>query len=399
VSSRLDLRVVVVGGSLGGLTAGLLLRDLGAEVDVYERSRNFLEGLGAGIVLHPASVRYVAERSDRQVAELSSRATRLRYLNRDGTVAQEAPCRYRFTSYRTLYRILLDRFDGRCYHLGRPVTGFEADDDGVTVTVADREVTRCDLLVCADGIHSTARQVLLPEVLPDFAGYVGWRGTVSEAGCPELLTTLRDAITYFVMPHSHILAYPIPGAADSSEGGRTLTNWVWYRNVPAGPELDDLLTDRKGNARSVSLAPGTVKGRHVARLREAATELLPPALATMVRHTADPFVQAVFDIDVPRMAFGRVCLMGDAAFALRPHAAAGTAKAAADAWALADALVAADGDVVPALEQWERGQLPLGRRVLERTREAGERSQVRNAWPVGAPLPFGLHATGDSELA
>jgi 2,6-dihydroxypyridine 3-monooxygenase len=160
----------VVGGSLGGLTAGLLLRDLGAEVDVYERSRTLFEGLGAGIVLHPATVRYVAERTDHELSELSSRASR------------------------------------------------------------------------------------------------------------------------------------IPAALDSSAGGRALTNWVWYRNVPPGPELDGLLTDRDGNLHSVSLAPGAVQDRHVERLRAAATELLPPTLAAMVRHTADPFVQAVFDIEVPRMA-------------------------------------------------------------------------------------------------
>jgi 2-polyprenyl-6-methoxyphenol hydroxylase-like FAD-dependent oxidoreductase len=64
-----------------------------------------------------------------------------------------------------------------------------------------------------------------------------------------------------------------------------------------------------------------------------------------VTATSEPFVQAVFDIEVPRMAFGRVCLLGDAAFALRPHIAAGTAKAAADGWALAQALDEARGDV------------------------------------------------------
>ena len=79
--------------------------------------------------------------------------------------------------------------------------------------------------------------------------------------------------------------------------------------------------------------------------------------------------------------------------------AAGTAKAAADAWALGEALRAAGGDVPEALARWERRQLALGRRAFRRTRDAGERSQFQNAWPVGAPLPFGLYETGDSELA
>jgi len=399
VSLDLGLRAVVVGGSLGGLTAALVLRDLGVDVDVYERSGKPLEGLGAGIVLHPATVRYVAERTEHDVTELSSRATRLRYLEGDGSVAREAPCRYRFTSYRTLYRALLDCFDRRRYHLASPVRGFDCDGDVVSVRMDDGHVTRCDLLVCADGIHSTARRLLLPAVEPRFSGYVGWRGTVAESSRPEVLATLRDAITYFVMPFSHILAYPIPTASGSSPDGMVLTNWVWYRNVAAGPDLDELLTDRDGKTHAVSLPPGLVRERHVKALQEDATEVLPPQLATMVRHTVDPFVQAVFDIEVPRMAFGRVCLIGDAAFALRPHVAAGTAKAAADAWALGEALRAAGGDVPEALARWERRQLALGRRAFRRTRDAGERSQFQNAWPVGAPLPFGLYETGDSELA
>jgi 2-polyprenyl-6-methoxyphenol hydroxylase-like FAD-dependent oxidoreductase len=78
------------------------------------------------------------------------------------------------------------------------------------------------------------------------------------------------------------------------------------------------------------------------------------------------------------MAFGRVCLTGDAAFALRPHAAAGTAKAAADAWALAEALAATHGDVEAALPRWERRQLAVGRAVLERTRRNGDKSQFED---------------------
>jgi 2,6-dihydroxypyridine 3-monooxygenase len=94
------------------------------------------------------------------------------------------------------------------------------------------------------------------------------------------------------------------------------------------------------------------------------------------------------------MAFGRVCLIGDAAFAVRPHAAAGTAKAASDAWALADALSEND-DVPAALAKWESGQLDVGQRLLDRTRQIGRRSQVDGTWVAGDPeLIFGLHGPG-----
>ena len=200
------------------------------------------------------------------------------------------------------------------------------------------------------------------------------------------------------MDRSHFLTYPIPGADGSVQEGSRFTNWLWYRNVAEGPELDALMTDRGGVRRPVSLAPGTVTQRNLDELRAAGAALLPPPLHELVAATPEPFLQVVFDIEVPRMAFGRACLIGDAAFALRPHAAVGSAKAAEDAWRLGEAMRAAGGEVAAALERWEPGALELGRGALERTRRAGERAQHTNDWRVGEPLPWGLYATGDSAL-
>jgi 2,6-dihydroxypyridine 3-monooxygenase len=94
------------------------------------------------------------------------------------------------------------------------------------------------------------------------------------------------------------------------------------------------------------------------------------------------------------MAFGRVCLIGDAAWVVRPHAAAGTAKASADGWELAGALAASD-DVPGALAAWEPRQLALGRQLLDRTRRIGARSQLDCNWVPGDPeLIFGLRGPG-----
>ena len=98
------------------------------------------------------------------------------------------------------------------------------------------------------------------------------------------------------------------------------------------------------------------------------------------------------------MAFGRRVLIGDAAFALRPHVAAGTAKAADDAWNLAGMLAKFPDDIDHALGEWERGQLALGRAVTARSRDAGVRSQFDSTWQLGEPLPFGLYESGDSLL-
>jgi len=117
--------------------------------------------------------------------------------------------------------------------------GFDQDAEGVDLRFASGRAERCDLLVCANGISSTGRKRLLPEVEPRYAGYVGWRGTVSEAELSaETVAAFRDAITYGVVEHGHILAYPIPDVCAVERSARLL-NFVWYRNVAAGPELDE----------------------------------------------------------------------------------------------------------------------------------------------------------------
>ena len=392
-------RVLVAGGSLGGLTAAHVLTDLGCDVEVLERSPVPLTGRGAGIVLHPSTVRWWLEHDVRPLAEMSAAMRRLRYLDAEGAVAHEQACRYRVSSFDALYRDLSGRFDPARHRRGSEVADFEIDDGGVTVALADGATERCDLLVGADGIGSRARQVLLPEVEPRYAGYVAWRGTVVEQDLSAAAgEALLGAIVYHLVPHGHFLAYPIPNVDGSVEPGRRLTNWLWYRNVAEGEDLDALMTDRGGVRRPVSLAPGAVAPSRLEELRAAAAAELPPPVAELVAVTAEPFVQVVFDIEVPRMAFGRACLLGDAAFALRPHAAVGSAKAAEDAWRLGEALRGSGLDVAAALARWEPGQLALGRGALARTRRAGERAQHTGEWRVGEPLPWGLYEVGDSAL-
>jgi 2,6-dihydroxypyridine 3-monooxygenase len=157
------------------------------------------------------------------------------------------------------------------------------------------------------------------------------------------------------------------------------------------------MTDGDGVRHDLSLPPGAVQPRHVQELREAARRL-PPAICEVVHGAEEPFIQPIVDVEVAAMAFGRVCLLGDAAFVARPHAAAGTAKAAADAWALHDALERSGWDIPAALADWERRQLSLGSSLLQRVREMGDSAQFGAGWrPADPGLRFGLERPGDSE--
>jgi 2,6-dihydroxypyridine 3-monooxygenase len=99
-------RVLVAGGSIGGLTAAHVLAGAGCDVCVLERSPVPLVGRGAGIVLHPSTVRWWRERDVRPLDELGPAMRRLRYLDDRGAVAHEQECRYRVTSFDALYRDL-----------------------------------------------------------------------------------------------------------------------------------------------------------------------------------------------------------------------------------------------------------------------------------------------------
>ena len=274
------MNVAVVGGSLGGLTAALVLRDAGCSVSVYERSQAELSGLGAGIVVQEATVRYLVERLGLSLDAISVPSRTLQYLGPDGAVTFQRASPYRFTAWNTVYRALAGALGGDAYHRGHALVGFDQDPEGVDLRFANGAAARVDMLVCVDGVASTARRRLLPHVEPVYSGYVGWRGTVTESLLsPETFAVLGDAITYGLVEHSHVVAYQIPSVDGGLGQGERLVNFVWYRNVAEGAELDELMTDRDGLPRPLSLHPGMVQERRVAAIRRTARDVLPGPLA------------------------------------------------------------------------------------------------------------------------
>ena len=121
-------RVAVTGGSVGGLTAALVLRDAGCDVTVFERSSAALQARGAGIATLEATLRYLTERGGRPVADVCSATNWIRFLRADGSVRHEQRHRYLFSSWNTIYRSLLGLFDLQatqgpaleCYRSGIP---------------------------------------------------------------------------------------------------------------------------------------------------------------------------------------------------------------------------------------------------------------------------------------
>jgi 2-polyprenyl-6-methoxyphenol hydroxylase-like FAD-dependent oxidoreductase len=354
-----DFRVVVAGGSLGGLCAGVALRGQGAKVDIYERHAGQMENRGAGIVVQQELTRLLQRHGAPPLPTTSCRGRR--YLDPDGGNGQMQSMPQHFTSWEAIYLTLRAAFPDAQYHTGAALEGFEDKNETVRADIAGLRQITADLLICADGAQSETRRRLLPQVQPHYAGYIAWRGTVDEAlAPPDLVTFFDDTFTFSeARSGGHILVYFIPGArADTSEGRRQL-NWVWYV-AASDDELEQFLTDRQGVLHHSSLPLGGATEESIAALRARARREVHPRMAALIEATEQPFIQKIVDIVVPRTVFGRVCLLGDAAFVVRPHTAGATAKAATDATLLADTLQDAKGDIKKALLSFQSAQLRYG---------------------------------------
>jgi 2-polyprenyl-6-methoxyphenol hydroxylase-like FAD-dependent oxidoreductase len=369
------LEVIVAGGSIAGLCAGIALRGIGCNVEIHERTLGAMTSRGAGIVAQPQLLRLVRDAGAPELPTTSCRYRR-HLLPDDGDDVTRTERPLQFTSWYAIHRTLKSAFPADRYHSGSSLIGFDQTAGFVLAHFAEGGEIRADLLVCADGSRSEMRRRLAPEAEPSYAGYVAWRGTIEEKHAPAELVRFFDQSFTICEARSggHILCYFIPGAAAATEDGARHLNWVWYVRVSDGPELEWLLTDKNGVLREASVSAGMVPTERVAEVHALAARELHPRFVELVQQTHDPFIQAIIDVTVPRMALGRVCLVGDAAFVLRPHPAAATAKAAADAMALAAALKSHPDEPAAALREWDARQFDYGSSLAKLATTVGKRS-------------------------
>jgi 2-polyprenyl-6-methoxyphenol hydroxylase-like FAD-dependent oxidoreductase len=362
-------RALITGGSMSGLLAALLLRRAGWDVAVFERVESELAGRGAGIVAQPDLIATL-RRLGIDPTPLGVEITTRKILESSGRLAGEFACPQVLTAWERVYRVLRDAFPQERYHRGRGVRAFEQDERSVVVHFADGGTAEGELLVGADGLRSTIRAQCLPELAPLYAGYVAWRALIPEAAFPPAIHgELFNYMTFCLPPGEQCLGYPVAGPDNDLRPGHRRYNVVWYRPADENGELQHLLTDESGATHTISIPPPLIRRDAIAHMRAAAERLLAPQFREVVRMIDEPILQPIYDLETPRMAFGRVAIIGDAAFVARPHVAAGVAKAADDAAALAAALE--QDEVAPALRRFETARLPVGRRIIERARHLG----------------------------
>jgi 2-polyprenyl-6-methoxyphenol hydroxylase-like FAD-dependent oxidoreductase len=362
-------RAIAIGGSMSGLFAAAFLRRIGWDVDVYERSGVELVGRGAGITTHPELLEALTE-SGAGLDDLGVAVEKRIAIDRKGRIIAEKQLPQILTSWDRLQRLLRGTIDESRYHLGHDFAHVDQDGSEVVVRFANGVVARAEILIGGDGVRSSVRAQVAPEVQPIYAGYYIWRGAPSESALSEAtLKTIFPYFTFFLPERQQIIGYPIAGLDNDLRPGKRRYNFIWYR-VGDARELKAMCVDEHGHQHDYSVPPPLIRKDLVAALRAEAETELPPAFCDALRAIERPFFTPIYDFCAPRMVYGRVALLGDAASTARPHMGFGVAKAGDDARALAAALRDFD-DVDTALAQYDKARRATSEQIMLHGRKLG----------------------------
>jgi 2-polyprenyl-6-methoxyphenol hydroxylase-like FAD-dependent oxidoreductase len=363
-------RAIVIGGSMSGLFTALYLRRRGWEVTVYERSAGALTGRGAGIMTHPELRDALTDLGLDTVQAFGVPVPGRLVLDPAGAVIARRELPQVATSWNRLFEMLGGKLGAGAYRAGKDLQRVSQDGGSATAHFADGSSDTAELVVGADGFRSAVRGQLLPHAQPAYAGYVAWRGLIDEAAALPLLShAVFDRLSFALPPGEQFLGYPVAGPGNDLREGHRSWNIVWYRPADEAANLPRLLTDEGGRRHDVSIPPPLIARTVVGEMRAAAEQLLPPQFKAVMRLIELPFLQPIYDLESSRMAFGRIALVGDAAFVIRPHVGGGVAKAADDAAALAHALET--GDVDAGLRAYEAERIGVGRHFVAQARRLG----------------------------
>jgi 2-polyprenyl-6-methoxyphenol hydroxylase-like FAD-dependent oxidoreductase len=363
------MKVIIIGGGIGGLTAALMLHARGIDCELYEQGETVRE-LGVGINTLPHAIKELAELGLlSRLDAVGIRTYELIYTNRFGQEIWREPrgtdAGYEYPQFSihrgrlqgVIYQAVRSRLGESRIHTGHRLGGFTQHDGGVIAYFFDRHgahraTARGDVLIGADGIHSAVRETLYPGEGPArWNGAMLWRGALD---WPPFLTGRSMVIAGGMA--AKLVVYPIGEGARSD---RPLTNWAVLAKIGEGgvpPRKEDW--SRPG--RCEELMP------HVQRFG------IPYVDAkALIEATPEFWEYPMCDRDpLPRWSFGRVTLLGDAAHPMYPVGSNGASQAILDARCLADRLRSAEHPL-QALWMYEQERQPMTAQVVQMNRKGG----------------------------
>jgi 2-polyprenyl-6-methoxyphenol hydroxylase-like FAD-dependent oxidoreductase len=363
------VRAIIVGGGIGGLTTALCLHRAGLDVEVHEAARE-VRPLGVGINLLPHSVRVLRELGlQAALAENGIETAALIYVNKFGQHIWQEPrgiaAGYAVPQYSLhrgelqmiLYRAALSALPAGAIRTGSTLSGFTQDASGVTAEFVDRlsghaQRVTGDVLIAADGIHSTARHVFYPdEGPPKYSGRTLWRATTESAPFLD-----GRSMAWAGYDNQKFVCYPI--SAEAARRGRALVNWIAELRVPM-----DVTPSRTDWNRRVD--------KDVFRAPFQSWNFGWLNVPALIDQAEAVYEFPMIDRDpVPRWTHGRVTLLGDAAHPMYPVGSNGASQAILDADELARQFSSAASPQA-ALEAYEAARLPPTAAIVLANRRGG----------------------------
>lgn len=353
-----DLNVIVIGAGIGGLTAGIALKQAGYNVEIYDRVRE-LRPVGAGISLWSNGVKVLNRLGlGAEIAQIGGQMNRMEYRTKTGDVLnsidlmpliQAVGQRPYPVARRDLQTMLLNAFPGEV-KLAHNCIGVEEDETGITAFFENGHTARGDLVVAADGIRSILRtHVLGREVEPQYGGYTNWNGLVD---ADEDLAP-KDCWVIYVGDHKRASLMPVAG-----------DRFYFFLDVPLP----------KGSPAD----PDTYKAELKAHFKGWAD----PVQKLIERFDPDtvarPEIHDVGPID--RFVKGRVALLGDSAHATCPDMGQGGCQAMEDALVLTQYLMTTNLGLDDALRRYELERTERANAVVRKARKRAE--QIHGADPA-----------------
>lgn len=383
------MNVIIVGAGIGGLTLALMLNEKGIDCDIFESVRE-LKPLGVGINLLPHAVTELEQLGLLGVLSATAVPTSaLHYYNEHGQLIWQEPrgldAGYavpQLSIHRGELQLLLAdtvcrRLGSNRLHTGMAFESLAQDAHGVTAVFRNRSdgsthEVRGDVLIGADGIHSSVRRSFHPQ--HDglrFSGRMLWRAVTE---CAPYL----DGKTMFMAGHQDqkFVAYPI--SESLRRQGRSLVNWIAELRIPSA-ELPTTDWNRKVDS---SLFADRFKSWHWDWID----------IPSVINGAQAIYEFPLVDKDpLPGWTKGRAALLGDAAHPMYPIGSNGSAQAILDARYLTERLEAASpgklGSVELALKEYEAERLPITAGIVLRNRLNGP-EQVMQIAHERAPQGF-----------
>jgi salicylate hydroxylase len=351
--AQANLSVAVIGGGIGGLAAALSLLREGFDVHVYEQARALGE-VGAGIQMSPNAVRILARFGLSEQAERLGVRPQARHQRRwddgrtllhaplEGVVEEEFGAPYYQFHRADLLGMLARALPPERLHVGHRFTGLLDHGDRVEAQFENGARIVADVLVGADGIHSTVRSTLFGPEEPRFTGCIAYRGLVPIERLRHL--DLETNTLLWMGPGGHFVHYFV--------ASRRLLNFVGIAERDAWQR--ESWTERG----AVADALAAFAGWH-------------PQVREIIGAVSETFVWGLFDrAPLPQWTRGRATLLGDACHPMLPFMAQGAAQSIEDGATLAACLSRANGaDIPEALRRYQALRLPRTARIQAMSRD------------------------------